>query len=329
MRNAMLALVVVVLGPWAAQAQAQQAWLNKMFKGVTSHDFGSVPRGAQLYYQFQLTNIWAVPLEITNVRTSCGCVTATPSLTKVDSRQSATIDVTMDARRFTGSKTISIYVTVGPEYVSTATLTVSANSRADVVFNPGQISFGVVPRGQSPTQVIDVEYAGALDWRATEVVSNGAPIDATLEELYRRPGQVGYRIKATLKADAPAGTIKHDLLLKTNDPASPLVPVLAEAIVQASLTVVPSTLSMGTPKVGETVTKSVVVRGSKPFKILAIEGLGDGIAAALPPTVAPVQIVTVKYQPGQAGGLKRELKIQTDLEGGMPAIVTIEGNVSP
>ena len=54
----------------------------------------------------------------------------------------------MDARRFTGPKTVTIHVTVGPEYTSTATLQVSANSRSDVVFNPGEVNFGVVPHGR-------------------------------------------------------------------------------------------------------------------------------------------------------------------------------------
>jgi len=33
----------------------------------------------------------------------------------------------LDARRFTGNKTTSIYVEVGPDYVSTARLSISGN----------------------------------------------------------------------------------------------------------------------------------------------------------------------------------------------------------
>src|SRR5262249_30206395 len=149
------------------------------------------------YHKFKMVNIYAVPLEIVNVRSSCPCGTVTPSVKVLEPRQEGYIEVTMDTRRFTGAKTITIFVTVGPQFISTAELKVSASSRGDVVFNPGEVNFGVVPRGQTASQTIDVEYAGALDWRVSEVDKGSAPVDVALEEWYRRPGQVGYRVKTT------------------------------------------------------------------------------------------------------------------------------------
>jgi hypothetical protein len=296
-----------------------------MFKGVTSHDFGSVPRGAQLHHRFAMSNIWAVPVEITNVRTSCGCVTVTPSSKTLQPRESGYIDVVMDAHKFTGYKSVSVYLTLGPQYVSTATLRVEANSRADVVFNPGQINFGVVQRGQTAQQVIDVEYAGVLDWRVRDDIDkSGAPVDVSIKEMYRQPGRVGYRITTTLHADAPPGLLKHEMFLKTNDPASPLVPVHVEAMVQASLTVKPNPLRLEDVKVGETVTRRVNVFGSKPFKIIAVEGLGDGLHAEIPPNPATVQTIAISWEISKPGEAKREIKIRTDLPDQPPVLVTIE-----
>jgi hypothetical protein len=321
---------LVVLTGWSAAATAQgTSWADKMFKGTTNHDFGGVPRGAQLYHRFPMTNIWAVPIEIMNVRVSCGCVTATPTSQVLKPKETGYLDVLMDGRRFTGPKVVSIYLLVGPQYISTATLRVSAVSRADVVFNPGQVNFGVVPRGQTPVQTIDVEYAGELDWRVSEVLKNGAPLDVALEELYRRPGQVGYRVTVKLKADAPPGLVKQELLLKTNDPASPLVPVLVEATLQASLTIVPGTVSLGTLKVGEETTKKVFVRAGKPFKIMAVEGTGDGLEAELPTAAASAQLITLKYHATQAGTIQRQLTIRTDLEQGTTGTVKVEATVNP
>lgn len=334
MRYAVLTVAALGLGALTTEAQApvtvqSSAWADKIFKGNTGHDFGSVPRGAQLFYRFPIKNPWKVPIEIVNVRASCGCVTATPSVRLLKTNEDGFLEVSMDARRFTGLKTVTVYVTLGPQYVSTGSVQVSANSRSDVVFNPGEINFGVVAQGQTPMQTIDVEYAGTLDWRVSEVVKNGAPLDVTLEEFYRRPGQVGYHVRTALKADAPSGPFKQELFLKTNDPASPLVPLLVEASVQAPLTVVPGTVSMGVLKVGEQITKKVVVRGSKPFKITAVDGLGDGVEADLPPAAAAVQIVTLKYQPGQAGELHKQLRFKTDLDKESSATVNVEGKATP
>jgi hypothetical protein len=328
LRHALVALFVVAFG--VTPASAQSAWAEKMFKDGLSHDFGSVPRGAQLSHRFVITNIYAVRMEITNITPGCGCVSATPAKRVLEPRESTTIDVTMDTRRFTGPKTVGISVTVGPDFISTAHLRVSANSRADIVFNPGQVSFGTVTRGQTASQVIDVEYAGVLDWQVTEASAKDLPVEVSLSELYRRPGQVGYRVRVTLKPNAPLGPLKGDLFLKTNDPASPLLPVLVEGVVQANLTVAPATLNLGAVKVGETLTRRVVVRGTKPFRVMKVEGMTEGMQVDPPPsaTPAPVQVVSFKCVFRKPGDFKHEVKIQTDLQEA-PVVVTIEGSAAP
>ena len=186
------------------------AWADKLFSSETTHDFGNVARGAQLKYTFKMTNIYKVPLEITEVKVQCNCVKAEPSVKVLQPNETATLNISMDARQFSGQKTVRVYVTVGPKFISTATLTVSANARGDVVFSPNEIDFGNVQRGQTLTKTIDVEYVGAqADWRVTEIVKSGsAPFELKVEDLPRQPGapaKKGYRISATMKADAPPG----------------------------------------------------------------------------------------------------------------------------
>src|SRR5947209_18604925 len=122
MRKLALALVAITLFVQTAAAQST-AWADKLFGGATTHDFGVVPRGAQLKHSFKITNIYKEPLEITNVRVSCTCLTAVASTKVLQPNETATLDITMDGRQFSGPKMIRIYVTVGPKYVSTATLT--------------------------------------------------------------------------------------------------------------------------------------------------------------------------------------------------------------
>jgi hypothetical protein len=329
MRHGILALMVVVLGSVSALGQSRP-WAEKMFKDGLTHDFGTVPRGAQLAHRYVMTNIYGVRMEITSVKSGCGCVTATAAKRVLEPLESTTIDVSMDGRRFTGAKTVGITITVGPDFISAAQLQVSANSRADIVFNPGQISLGTVTRGQAVSQIIDVEYAGALAWQVTEASARDLPLDVSLSELYRRPGQVGYRLKVTLKTDAPVGTLKGDVFLKTNDPASPLLPVLVEATVQSAVTVAPAVVNLNAVKVGEALTRRVVVRGNKPFRITKVECSGEGITVDPPAsaTAAQVQVITFKCQFTKAGDFKHEAKITTDLQD-TPVIVTIDGSAAP
>lgn len=328
MRYAILAAVLV--GSAASSASAQN-WAQKMFKDGATKDFGTVPHGAQLFHRFPFTNIWAVPMEISTIQSGCGCVTATASKRVLQPRESGTIDVSMDARRFTGNKSVVVRVTVGPDFISTAELKVTAQSRADIVFNPGQVNFGQVSQGQGPVQNVDVEYAGQLAWELTEViVGKELPLDVTFKQKYRRPGQVGYTLSVKLKEDAPAGLLKELVYLKTNDPNAGMVPLLVEGNVAASLAVTPEKLTLGAIKMGEQLTRRVVVKGVKAFKVVEVEGLGDGLELGVPPNSnsATVQTVTFKCQFDKPGDFKREVKIKTDLQPA-PVSVTIEGTVAP
>lgn len=337
MRTMVLAVVVGLGAATASPAQSDN-WANKLFtfKGGSQalhHDFGNVPFGTMLHFSFPMYNPWAIPIEITDVRVSCGCVT--PSVTKriLQPRETAYLEVNMDTLRFKKpeARTVSIHVSVGPTYLSTATVQVSANARGDVVIQPpGQISFGVVAAGQSPARTVDVEYAGVLDWRINEVIKNDAPVEVVPEEMYRQQGRVGYRLKVTLKSDAPAGPLTKELLLKTNDPASPLVSVLVEANIQAPLMVTPSTLNLGTVRVGDMVTKKVIVRGSQAFRITGLDNVGDSFKVEdLPAQPQAQQILTVKYQAKSPGDFHEQLKIKTDLPQDAAVTLKVEGTVVP
>jgi hypothetical protein len=317
-------LVLAVYSP----PVAAQGWANKLFKDRTTHDFGTVARGAQLYHRFPITNIYAVPLDVTNVRVSCGCVTAVPSKKTLKPRETAYIDVSMDGRRFSGAKSVTVFVTVGPQFISTAELKVTANSRTDVVFNPGEVNLGAVTPGQAAAKTVDIEYAGTLDWKVLEVVDRDQPFTAELKEWYRRPGQVGYRVTVTLKPNTPPGRLRRDLLVKTNDPGMPVIPLLVEADVQAALSVSPSPLPLGTMQLGDALNRRVVVKGQKPFVVTGIDGLGDGVSLVgeLSRTPAVLQVLTFKCEAKSAGPFLKQLSIRTDQKGTLP--LTIEGAVT-
>src|SRR6516164_4324359 len=117
MRKAVFALFVLVAA--SRPASAQTAWADKLFAGDLVHDFGVVPKGAQLKYSFKLTNIYKVPLEITQVQPTCGCITFNYSPKVLQPNESGTLNINMDSTRFNGPKTVKIRLSVGPEWIST------------------------------------------------------------------------------------------------------------------------------------------------------------------------------------------------------------------
>ena len=108
MRKAVLTLLILV-GTYQPAAAQTKAWAYKMFANDLVHDFGVVPRGAQLKYTFKMTNIWKVPLEITDIRVGCNCTTVKESTKSLQPGESGTLNVNMDTTRFSGEKTVTVY----------------------------------------------------------------------------------------------------------------------------------------------------------------------------------------------------------------------------
>jgi hypothetical protein len=331
MRNAVFVIVALGAAVAPAAAQNEAPWAEKLFDNKTEHDFGNVAHGTQMLHKFPFKNIYAVPLDVTISSVSCGCTTATISAARVAPHEAGTIDVNMNGRLFTASRTVYVSVKFSSptqDFYSTARLKISANSRQDIVFNPGAVSFGVVPQGQGAAQDITVEYAGTADWRVDDVVTNGLPVEAKVEKLRTKPGVVGYKVSVSLKADASAGTLKGEMFLKTSDKDSPLLPVLVEGNVQASFSVSPSLVRLSAA-VNETRSANVAVRGPKAFKILSVEGLGEGVTLVneLPDEKSETHRLTLRVKKSEAGDFRRKLQITIDGQKA-PLIVTVEGSVT-
>jgi len=76
------------------------------------HDFGHVPRGPELQYNFRFTNKGSSVLKIERVQTSCGCTGATVGeKTEYKKNESGEIKITFNTQGRSGhqEKTISVF----------------------------------------------------------------------------------------------------------------------------------------------------------------------------------------------------------------------------
>jgi len=323
-----LALLILSPATWAQD----NAWADKLFEGKLAHDFGTVSRGEQLKYSFKITNIYKVPLDITEIRLSCDCVKASATKRSLGPKESGTLDVVVETSKFTGPRTVKIFVTVGPKFISTATLVVAMNSRGDIALNPPQLDFGNIQRGQTPTKTVDLEYVGnSPKWQITEIL-NSASSPYSLKVDVLPPGtngaaRKGFRLIATMKPDAQVGAFKNDITVKTNDRTNPDLVYNVLGNVQERLVITPNRFAIS-GKVGVEQKKMVFLRSSEPFRVKSIDGLGDGITIDLPKGQEATHVLTVSITPTKAGALNRVLKIHTDLDKDASPL-TLEGTIEP
>ena len=244
----------------------------------------------------------------------------------------------MDTRNFVGKKatTLTVNLITASGRQGEVKFGIVSNILADIVLNPGSVDFGVVARGQTVKQVITIERLGMPDWGFTRMIASPAcckVVQADLKESYRTADGVGYNLIVTLRPDAPAGPIRDEIRLLTNDPESPSVPVLITGEVQGTLTATPKLLSLGSVSNMAPVQGRYVVRAAKPFTITVIEGSGDGFTLAADNTDAKsLHILTMIFDPTKTtarGELRHAFHVRTSLPDEAPVTLNASLAVAP
>jgi hypothetical protein len=310
----MFRICLVFLVAVAVVQPAPASTADAMFQEL-SKDFGSVPRGPTLRHLFQFKNTTNASITVYHPRVSCGCVTATAKATMVAPGEDSAIIAEMDTMRFTGAKSVTIYVQLGVgNYIEEVRLWVQANSRDDVSVNPSVLAFTHIRRGSTPSAAATVTFLGNGLLHVTEVTSESNYVQTVLREAKREGAEVAYQVTASLRADTPAGKWYTDIWLKTDNALIPRVRVPLSVEIQSSLNVSPSLVSLGDVKVGATVERKVIVRGIKPFKVTEVRG-SDAVLSVKDSTdeSKPVHVLTVTLKPGKIGDLNRVLRVVTDL----------------
>lgn len=79
-----------------------QAQNNAEFKFETeSHDFGKIPQGKPVTYEFSFKNVGSEPLIISNVESTCGCTVPDYTKTPIKPGESGSVKVTFNAAQAT------------------------------------------------------------------------------------------------------------------------------------------------------------------------------------------------------------------------------------
>lgn len=294
----------------------------------TVKDFGYLPRGSVNVHRFTLTNTTGQTIRLSDVRSSCRCATPKALQSEAAPGEKLEIEVAYDTTSFMGERSMTIYATFTEPNHETVSLRVSGISRSDVVYNPSQLDFGAVDVGAAASKSVRIEYAGAADWRITEVINNPS-LEAELKEVYRETGRVGYDVAVRLKPGAPPGPFSEMIRLKTNDAQSPTLNIAAQGSIEADLAATPAALAIDEIKLGDKLVKRVMVRGKTGFNVESIAGETDGLAVKTTDGERKVHVLSIEIEPKTAGKFNRKLVVHTDRKPDGDLVLPISATVKP
>jgi hypothetical protein len=292
-----------------------------------AHDFGSVPRGPMQTHHYKLTNNTGQPVHIASVRVSCGCTSATALLGALAPGQSTTILAQMDTTRFIGPKTVTIYVQFDQPQWQEVRLSISSNSRTDIVVSPDTIAFGPISRGATPIRTATVTFASGTQLTSVAAESNYVQLSA--KGVQGNGADSTYEVTATLRPDVPVGKWYTDVWLNTNNAGTPRIRLPLTVDVEPALSLSPATAAFGSLTTGGEAERRVILRGPQPFHIKEVKGTDDNVSVVTGDAkeARPVHVLTVKVKAGGAGELSRTLTIVTDLPGDNSTTLPIKATV--
>jgi hypothetical protein len=317
-----LGLVLMMGIAFVAPAAAADG-LTALFD-TQSHNFGDVPYGPTVQHSFTIKNTTNQVLQIGGLRVSCGCVTPSASAYTIQPGKSATVNASMDTRRY--HNPVTIFVTFVQPQFEEVHLLVSANVRHDIAMNPDRLEFGTMKRGSSQSVGTNISLNGGT--QISEATCDSGYVQLSIAQPKQTGYGLSYELTARMRPDIPVGKWYTDVWIKTNNGSKFRVPVSVE--VEPTLTITPGAIAFDEAHVGQPIKKSILVKGSQPFKIVDVKG-GDATitAVATSKDAKATHLITVTFTPDHAGDFDKKLEIVTDLKDEGRVDVPVKGKAQP
>jgi hypothetical protein len=247
-------------------------------------DAGEVPVGEPIDVVFEIENQGDAPLQITEVRPTCGCTVAEYH-ESIEPGETGAIHATIDTTSIVGPNAKSITVFTNDPDNPRIQLTVQSDVKPFLTVNPGYARFTTFVReDQDQTQS---QLLWAPDFEGLEITGVESPTDFVAvsyreaRDAERAPDAAGkqWRIDVTLSKSAPVGPVADHVVVRTNHPKQAVVEIPVSGFVRPVVAVTPPAIDFGQVDPAESQEWGILVRnfGSAPLRIEDVESPVQGL----------------------------------------------------
>lgn len=237
-------LITVVVVPCASCGPARDT------PGEMNHDFGTVERSKQLETTFTIKNTTGEDFDILNIKTSCGCATATPNSSHIPAGGTGRVGMSFVARGKPGPKTATAIVFTSSQKQSTVTLHANCDFRPKLFTSKEAVELGALNDYEVGISHAEFEVESgdeALYFEIKSINVSGAP-ELSAETVARIPGQQ-YLVRLTNRVPLSAGTYSGEVIVETEPPAPDPLSVRISARVKGKVMVQPALVSLDPARV--------------------------------------------------------------------------------
>jgi hypothetical protein len=214
-------------------------------------DFGTVPKGDKIRATFDVRNTGKAPLEITQVRPTCGCTVASFDRT-IPPGGTGKIAAEVDTTGFSGPISKAVLVFSNDPATPQVNLVIKADVRAFIEVLPRPlIIFRNVLQGEPASERLVLLSADGSDFKVESAEASGGTYQLVYKELgekERVPDRKGsqWELTVTVPANAPEGMLNQKIVVKTTAAKAPEVTINVTGAVRPVVQVIPPQVNFGT-----------------------------------------------------------------------------------
>jgi hypothetical protein len=272
---------VIALCSWAEDAVKVSPAGPRIQVAEPIYDFGTVVVDAVVKHVFTFTNIGNQTLEITEVKSTCGCTAAGAWSRKTEPGQSGTIPVEFHTGHFNGPVIKPVTVTCNDTNQAGLTLQLKGIVWHPIEVSPPSATFsGVLDNPTNMSRTIWITNREDKPLVLSEPKSNQRMVAA--EVITNEPGK-SYELTVRLVPPLGGGNVFGEITIPSSSTNMPVITVSVFAIAQPAVMVLPNRVDLPAGPFTNKLTRSVSIRnnGSTPLELSDLAITAKGVDAKL------------------------------------------------
>ena len=206
----------------------------------TEYDFGTVERGTKVTHYFVFKNAGDEPLEIKQVRATCGCTAALATKKVLQPGEEGKIKTTFNSRGYAGKIAKRVIVKTNDPDNPVINLIITGKVQVAYRVLPGFVSFGLVRPDSTPSETVKI-YIEKKGAEVDSVLHTGDFYD--LNVLGQKDS--AYVLVVTLKKEKSEGNHSGRIDVYLKNTLDPLIRIPVTCEVLGDVKFVPSMISIG------------------------------------------------------------------------------------
>ena len=283
---------------------------------VAKVDFGEIEQQQELTKEVVFKNSGNEVLEITDVKSSCGCTAAVPSDRTIDPGEKGILNVSFKSGRSQGEIEKVITVLTNDTLRTAYRLPVVAVVKTDIELEPRAIDFGEVKLGETAKAEARLISKNGEPFEIIFIEADSNRFDYSISPV-EEDGNPGYKIDVTLKPSATPQSFYKVINLRTDNARMPICRLTVVANILGNVKIDPRTVLMRGVMGGDDQTKTITIEsvGNATVKLLGAETT-KSIVKLETRTLEEGKSyeVVVSYTPDKPGRQKDYLVVRTDDE---------------